>query len=320
MKIIQNIKFQYKVKLIEDLFENSKFSEINSTFSEISKKNPIDSYNLLRNFIQKILKITSEEKILNDNLVFINSFEERDAEIVTKFIDFYLNKVNFSNYEISVYNKELVSTINKIKDEKNITADDLFQNTLYYQSILTYLKSEKVQFLNNQFAFFSTPSDLNFTNTRITRCYFLLIDHPYTAYRMLKNKLKSKDLALNEFLNSDNEPLKYTVDNSMLTVTRKNWSVYNNSWSDPNVINTLRGAILKKTDYFENPDEFFASIVLHLRQSGYDIPINYSFIAEYLSLNVPNNKDIDVDISNREKKALRRNVEGFADDFGYDLS
>ena len=320
MKIIQNIKFQYKVKLIEDLFENSKFSEINSTLSEISKKNPIDSYNLLKNFIQKILKITSEEKILNDNLVFINSFEERDAEIVTKFIDFYLNKVNFSNYEISVYNKELVSTINKIKDEKNITADDLFQNTLYYQSILTYLKSEKVQFLNNQFAFFSTPSDLNFTNTRITRCYFLLIDHPYTSYKMLKNKLKSKDLALNEFLNSDNEPLKYTVDKSMLTVTRKNWSVYNNSWSDPNVINTLRGAILKKTDYFENPDEFFASIVLHLRQSGYDIPINYSFIAEYLSLNVPNNTDIDVDISNREKKALRRNVEGFADDFGYDLS
>ena len=266
------------------------------------------------------MKITSEEKILNDNLVFINSFEEKDAEIITKFIDFYLNKVNFSNYEISVYNKELVSTINKIKDEKNITADDLFQNTLYYQAILTYLKSEKVQFLNNQFAFFSTPSDLNFTNTRITRCYFLLIDHPYTSYRMLKNKLKSKDLALNEFLNSDNEPLKYKVDNSMLTVTRKNWSVYNNSWSDPNVINTLRGAILKKTDYFENPDEFFASIVLHLRQSGYDVPINYSFIAEYLSLNVPDNKDIDIDISNREKKALRRNVEGFADDFGYDLS
>ncbi len=320
MKIIQNIKYQYKVKLIEDLFENSKFSEINSTLAEISKKNPIDSYNLLRNFIQKILNITSEEKILNDNLVFINSFEESDTKIITNFINFYLNKVNFSNYEIASYNKELVSTINKIKNEKNITADDLFQNTLLYQSILTYLKSEKVQFLDNQFAFFSTPSDLNFTNTRITKCYFLLIDHPYTSYKMLKSKLISKDLAMNTFLNSDNKPLKYTLENSILTVTRKNWVVYNNSWSDPNVANTLRGVILKKTDYFENPDEFFASIVLHLRQSGYDIPLNYSLISEYLSSNQPNKGDLDIDISNHEKKILRREVEGFADDFGYDLS
>ena len=320
MKIIQNIKYQYKVKLIEDLFENSKFSEINSTLAEISKKNPIDSYNLLRNFIQKILNITSEEKILNDNLVFINSFEESDTKIITNFINFYLNKVNFSNYEIASYNKELVSTINKIKNEKNITADDLFQNTLLYQSILTYLKSEKVQFLDNQFAFFSTPSDLNFTNTRITKCYFLLIDHPYTSYKMLKSKLISKDLAMNTFLNSDNKPLKYTLENSILTVTRKNWVVYNNSWSDPNVANTLRGVILKKTDYFENPDEFFASIVLHLRQSGYDIPLNYSVISEYLASNIPYKDDVDIDISNHEKKILRREVESFADDFGYDLS
>ncbi len=319
MKIIQNIKFQYKIKLIEDLLQNSKYSEINSTLSEITKKNPTDSYNLLRNFIQKILNITSEEKILNDNLVFINSFEQIDTKLITKFIDFYLNKVNFPNYEISDYNQKLVSTIGKIKNEKDITAEDLFQNTLFYQSILTYLKSEKVLFLNNQFAFFSTPSDLNFTNTRITRCYFLLIDHPYTYYKFYKNKFKSKDLAMNTFLNSDDEPLKYNFENSILTVTRKNWAVFNNSWSDPNVANTLRGVILKKTDYFENPDEFFASIVLHLRQSGYDIPLNYSLISEYLSLNPPEKSNIDIEISNHEKKALKREVESFADQFGYDL-
>ena len=320
MKIIQNIKYQYKVKLIEDLLENSKYSEVNSNLSAITKKNPIDTYNLLRNFIQKILNITSEERILNDNLVFINAFDESDTKIITKFIDFYLNKINFPNYEISDYNLELISTINKIKNEKNITVDDLFQNTLYYQSILTFLKSEKVQFLNNQFAFFSTPAGINFTNTRITKCYFLLIDHPYSSYKIFKSKLKSKNLAMNTFLNSDNEPLKYVFDNSILKVTRKNWAIYNNSWSDPNVTNTLRGVILKKTDYFEGPDEFFASIVLHLRQVGYDIPLNYSLISEYISINAPKKSDVEIDISNHEKKALKREVESFADNFGYDLS
>ena len=114
--------------------------------------------------------------------------------------------------------------------------------------------------------------------------------------------------------------LKYTFENSMLAVTRKNWAVYNNSWSDPNVTNTLRGVILKKTDYFESPDEFFGSIVLHLRQVGFEIPLNYSFISEYISANVPENSEMALDISNQEKKALKREVESFADNFGYDLS
>ena len=121
-------------------------------------------------------------------------------------------------------------------------------------------------------------------------------------------------------MNSDNEPLKYTFGDSELAVTRKNWAIYNNSWSDPNVANTLKGVIIKKTDYFENPDEFFASIILHLRQSGYDIPLNYSLISEYLSSDVPNKSYLDIDISNNEKKILKREVEGFASDFGYDLS
>ena len=125
---------------------------------------------------------------------------------------------------------------------------------------------------------------------------------------------------MNTFLNSDNEPLKYVFDNSILKVTRKNWAIYNNSWSDPNVTNTLRGVILKKTDYFEEPDEFFASIVLHLRQVGYDIPLNYSLISEYISINAPKKSDVEIDISNHEKKALKREVESFADNFGYDLS
>ena len=110
---------------------------------------------------------------------------------------------------------------------------------------------------------------------------------------------------MNDFLNSYNKQLEYNLENSMLTVTRKNWAVYNNSWSDPNVANTLRGVILKKTDYFNDPDEFFASVVLHLRQSGYDIPLNYSLISEYLSSDVPNRGDIDIKISNNEKKILK---------------
>lgn len=319
MKIIQNIKFQYQVKYLEDLFQNSQYSKIHSHLKKYCHKNPNQFLSVIKKFLPEILKITSEEKILADNLILINSFNVNDSSIVTSFIDFYLKKVNFIEFEISDYQKELAIVLSKINKDKKISPEDMFQNSMYYQSILTYLKKDIIQFLTNQFAFFSTNNDLNFTNTRLTKCYFLLIEHPYKVYQRYKNKLKSKDLALNEFLNLDNKPITYNYENLNMMVTRKDWNTYNSSWSDPNVTNTLRGVFLKKEEYLESPDEFFASIIMHLRQSGYDIPLNYSLIAEYVSNKVNLQEHENIHISNHEKKFLKKQIESVSEHFGYDL-
>ena len=319
MKIIQNIKYQYQLKLLEDLFKENKFSEINSHLSEYCKKSPINGYNLLKKFIPQILNITSEEKILNDNIVLINSFEKSDCEIISKFIDYYLSKIRFTNYEVSNYQNELTSIIMSLKNLNKIEQDDIFNNSIYYQSILTYLKKDVVQFLDNQFAFFSTPANINFTNIRLSKCYFLLIEHPYNIFQKIKNKLNSKDLAINEFLNSDDIPLINNFKNVELSVIRKGWGVFTNSWSDPNVVNSLKGAILKKEEFYDNPEEFFASIILHLRQSNFDIPLDYSLINEYVSKIKTNIEPQAINISNREKKALKKYVEIISDNFGYEL-
>tara|TARA_A100001011_G_scaffold71587_1_gene73420 strand:- start:6176 stop:7135 length:960 start_codon:yes stop_codon:yes gene_type:complete len=319
MKIIQNIKYQYQLKLLEDLFKENKFSEINSHLSEYCKKSPINGYNLLKKFIPQILNITSEEKILNDNIVLINSFEKSDCEIISKFIDYYLSKIRFTNYEVSNYQNELTSIIMSLKNLNKIEQDDIFNNSIYYQSILTYLKKDVVQFLDNQFAFFSTPANINFTNIRLSKCYFLLIEHPYNIFQKIKNKLNSKDLAINEFLNSDDIPLINNFKNVELSVIRKGWGVFTNSWSDPNVVNSLKGAIMKKEEFYDNPEEFFASIILHLRQSNFDIPLDYSLINEYVSKIKTNIEPQAINISNREKKALKKYVEIISDNFGYEL-
>ena len=86
------------------------------------------------------MNITSEEKILNDNLVLINSFDKSDCDILLKFINFYFSKINFPKYEISSYQNELISAIKSLKNDKEILPEDIFQNSIYYQSILTYLK------------------------------------------------------------------------------------------------------------------------------------------------------------------------------------
>ena len=319
MKIIQNIKYQYQLKLIEDLFKDNKFSEINSYLSEYCIKSPINGYNLLKKFTPQILKITSEEKIFNDNIVLINSFDKSDSKIILKFISYYLSKIGFTNYEVSDYQNELTSIITSLKSTKMIDQDDIFNNSVYYQSMLTYAKKDVLQFLDNQFAFFSTPANLNFTNIRTSKCYFLLIEHPYSLYQKIKDRLNSKDLAINEFLNSDDTPLINSFNNVELCVTRKGWGVFTNSWSDPNVVNSLRGAILKKEELYDNPEEFFASVILHLRQSNCDVPLDYSIINEYVSKILIVDKPQSFKISNREKKALKKYIESVSDNFGYEL-
>ena len=319
MKIIQNIKYQYQLKLIEDLFKDSKFSDINLYLSKYINKSPVNGYNLLKKFIPQILNITSEEKILNDNIVLVNSFDKSDGEIILKFINYYLSKIRFLNYEVSNYQNELTSIILSLKNIKKISQDDIFNNSVYYQSMLTYAKKDVIQFLDNQFAFFSTPANLNFTNIRISKCYFLLIEHPYNLYQKIKDRLNSKDLAINEFLNSDDKPLVNTFKNVELSVTRKGWGIFTNSWSDPNVVNALRGSIIKKEELYDNPEEFFASIILHLRQSNCDIPLDYSLINDYVSKFFTVKKPQTTKISNREKKALKKHIESVSDSFGYEL-
>ena len=86
---------------------------------------------------------------------------------------------------------------------------------------------------------------------------------------------------MNEFLNLDDKPLSLIQENKELKITRKGWGIYTNSWSDPNVANTLKGSILNRT-LQRNPEEFFV-VVLHLRQSGYEVALNYSVISDYIT-------------------------------------
>ena len=106
------------MKLTEDLLQNSKYSEINSSLMNYSRKSPLECFVLLKNFVPKFLNITSNEKILNDNMVLINSFDESDAKIITNFLKFYLEKIDFQNFEISDYQKELISIILRIKKRR----------------------------------------------------------------------------------------------------------------------------------------------------------------------------------------------------------
>ena len=321
MSIIQNIKYQYKLKSLQEMFKNSNYKDINSSLRNFCKENTETGLKLLRVFIQDILKVTADQKILNDNIILINSFNPNDSKVVTNFLEYYLKKTNQKSYLVSSYTEQQFKIFEKLKKIERYEEVDFFENSIFYQALLTYLDDIEIKILENNSAFFSSPSNLNFTNTRLTRCYLLIVDHPYKTYEFYKQTLKSKDLAMNELLNLDTLPLLAKRDKIEISIPRKSWGIYHNSWVDPNVLNTLRGAIIKKETLHDDPSEFYASIILHLRQSNYLIPLNYNVIDEYVSATSASTKKSLVSdyISNKEKKMINREVKNIAEQLSYSL-
>lgn len=322
MGIFQNIKYQYKLKSLKEMFKESNYKDLNSNFKNFCKEDIESGLKLLRVYMQDILKITAEQRILNDNIILINSFNPNDSKVVTNFLEYYLKKTNQKNYLISTYKDQQFKIFEKLKKNDRYEEIDFFENSIFYQALLTFLDDIEMKILENNAAFFSSPTNLNFTNTRLTRCYFLIVEHPYKTYEFYKQILKSKDLAMNEFLNLDTLPLVAKKNKMEFSMPRKSWGVFHNSWSDPNVLNTLRGAIIKKETLYDDPVDFYASVILHLRQSNYLIPVDYKIIDEYVSLaSASTNMNLLADsISNKERKMINRDVENISEQLSYYLN
>ena len=129
-------------------------------------------------------------------------------------------------------------------------------------------------FLTNHSAFFvSNNLQRLFTHKNLTNNYIYVVRNPYDIYKDLKRELKNKDLALNFFLNSDgqlhkedDEDKKYYIE-----IPKKNWGTHLSSWADPVVKKDFKGLLLSYEDIFRDPLDFFASIVIHLKEKVFQL-------------------------------------------------
>ena len=145
MSIIQNIKYQYKLKLLEDSFKNSNFEDINLNFIKYSKENPEECLKLLTVFIKNILEITSDQKILNDNIILINSYFHEDGKIITDFLNFYFSIDDDKNVLISTYQDQQFEILKKLKKTHVYDENDFFDNSIFYQALKDFYSSSKIQ-------------------------------------------------------------------------------------------------------------------------------------------------------------------------------
>ena len=85
--------------------------------------------------------------------------------------------------------------------------------------------------------------------------------------------------------------------------------MHTESWTDPNVLSSLRGKIIAKKEILNNTFETLSSVILHLIQSGVEMDLNYDFIENFTNQNPVPDFDIDINISKKEKKFLDKYID-----------
>jgi len=310
MKIIENIKYNYYIKVFEEDLKNLNFDRLKANLQKLAKAPHLYS-KIHQNFFKEFNDITNSHNIFPCNYIFINSFLEEDLSLIKNFLKYYFEKMNYQKFSEIKY-EELIDQINLLlKDYPSPMAfEDVVSSSMIYQSLFGFLNEEKELYIENIHSFFSTQHNYNFTDAFLTKCYFLIVDEPLQVYQDIKHRHNlDKDLAQNIMFNLDNKPL---MDEKLnIEVTRKSWPIHTSSWTDPNVMNALKGLVLNKRLLLQKDLETYASIILHLKQANIKINLQYDLIQQYLDENNFINQSNILDLSNNEKKFIEKNIQGY---------
>ena len=310
MNLIKKIEFNYFIKIINELVSQNNFDDLIPELRKIFNKSPLLYYQILRNFYVPFKTLSNTQNLFFNNIIYVNSFMPEDTDIVYNFLNYYLKEINFDRVFFSNLPFELSKIEAMIRKKNNLNFDDIVENSTFYQIILSMQNQSTINVLKNEFAFFSSSTDLNFSDPNIVKCFFLIVDHPCHIFQKIKES-NENDLtrSQNEMFNLDNSIKIEKYHNINVEIIKKGWNIHTSSWLDPNVLNSFKGMVIKKENLLSDPIEIYSSIILHLRQSGLDVKLNYEIIKRYISNSLIDQENRKYDLSNNEKKFLRKNTE-----------
>ena len=164
--------------------------------------------------------------------------------------------------------------------------------------------------MENDLPFFSSENNYNFTKQSLSQSYILILNNPYEVYSKIKKTVNhDQEIARNVFLNLDQSSQDEKYSKVKFKFSNKGWNVHTDSWTDPNVLSSLRGKIISKKEILNNTYETLSSIILHLIQSGVEMELNYDLIENFISQNQVPDFDLDINLSKKEKKFLDKYID-----------
>lgn len=320
MKIFQNIKINYYQKQLDDLIKNANFQEVKYLLSDIQKRDPKLFYQILKLQFNNITSIRSTENIFENNIIFINSFIKNNQKLISSFLNFYFQEISDKNYLFQNFNSLFVKTGQDLLKIDNINFQTIIDHSIIFQILWSMNEKYMATILENDFAFFSTSNNYNFCDSLTTNSFILIVDHPYQVYSYFKNNFnQNKELAQNFMFNLDNRLETFAEGHCSMEVVKKDFVTHTLSWVDPNVINSMKGQVIKVEEMLNNPLESFANVILHLINCGFKTTLKYNVIEQYIKSNPINNLDRSTNLSNHEKKFIQKQCQPLGEELGFDF-
>ena len=311
MSFLNKFQYHYHSKQLDELFKSESYLELLSYLEKLpnDKKTFHDlSFKYVNHAIHSLTDDVSNKKI-----IWINSFLNEDKKYVLSFLESYLSNFDPLRQTIKSYQDEIDKIL--LKSEK-VDLNTLINHSYFFQWMIINKQKSPYKFISNNLPFFSTEKNFNFSKPNITQAYVYIINHPYEVYKFIKrNNNNDQEIARNIFLNLDHKASFKEHTNSSFYLSKKGWHINTQSWTDPNVINSLKGKIISKKELQDNSYDVLSSIILHLIQSGVDMDLNYDLIDNFIKKNPPIHDDLNDEISSKERKFLDKYVQDIIESY-----
>ncbi len=305
MSFLNKFKYHYHLKHIDDLFEKKKYQGIFDYLYNIRSEEKL-FYELSLKYISNSINSFNQD-ILNKKIVWINTFFENDSEYLRVFIQHYIQSFKNLKQDIKSYKHEIDQVV---RGGENINFNTLVNQSYFFQWMILNKHNVNFKFLHNEIPFFSSENSYNFTKQSLTQAYILILNNPYEVYLKIKKSVnQDQEIARNIFLNLDQKAQDDSYSNVNFKFPSKGWHIHTDSWSDQNVLTSLRGKIISKKEIHNNTFETLSSVILHLIQSGVGMELNYDLIELFIKNNPIKYSQEDFELSNREKKFLSSYVD-----------
>jgi hypothetical protein len=307
--ILNRIKLNYNIKLLDDCFLHEKYEEASDVLFK-NRKNPEIYFNLVNYIHQKYLFQNQYKNFFRKKFIWIVSYDKRETSYINTFLDFYLNSQNIK-FGIENFSKCYSQTMKDLKVQsipKKLNFNELINQSQIIQTLIQQSNTNDYLVLSTDAAFFEAPNNKFLIYPNNSLCYFAIIKNPVEMYKRVKSQSSNNQEALNYMMNYDldaeEELLRSNDDEYSVIENRQNWNTHTKSWTDDNVQNSCRGKIIKFNELLSNTYELLVDVIFHLKQAGMPVDVDYDKVKEFMQKHKIENDFYDIEISNNELKMI----------------
>jgi len=311
MAILAKIKKNYHLNLLDDQIKSQNYQQIEEHLQKITKAGSPLIFELMEHVLKKTMNESKFENLFKTKIVWVNSFDLEDVRYINSFLNYYFAKVNSNFDKVQNYEMVLLNYIKNFSTNHHLGFEDFVRNSALYQFLILLNHTRPFIFLNTNAAFFEAPNNKQFTYPNFTQAYIYLCSNPLKILRRFVDGGLSKNDAIIQLCNLDNNFFEHQIRESKLElsakVNRQNWAVNFNSWTDYNVNTTFQGHLIVNDNLYDSPEDTLVELLSHLNVSNIDFEMNYKYVEEFIEHHqLP--PQTPIEISNKEKKIILREL------------